>query len=212
MWTLLLLTARLGAAVVAGCGADRATLEIRNVHIIDPETGGLVRNATIAISNGRICRIGSTSVKRSARSKHVMDGRGRFALPGFTAAAPIGSEMRWVGYGVTELSPQTSLRADQPDADLHEQLARLVERGNTPLQALQAATVKPGAPPVTYGRSSTLVLGSEANFVLLEQDPRVDIANTRSISLVVLHGQPLGLVLLARARAGREIDLQPFSR
>jgi hypothetical protein len=87
-----------------------------------------------------------------------------------------------------------------------------VEQGITPLQALQAATVKPGDPSVTYGIPSTLMLGSEANIVLLEQDPRVDIANTRSISMVVLHGQPLGLVLLARARAGREIDLQPFSR
>ncbi len=212
MWTLLLLAAHLyGAATVAGCGDQRAALEIRNVHILDPETGNVTRNATIAIQNGRICRIGATSLKHN-RSAHAIDGRGRYALPGFTAAAPPGSGARWIGFGITQLSQQAFLRAGDMDLELHDQLARLVSDGKTPLQALQAATLNPGTGSLTYGISSRVAVGGEANLVLLEEDPRIDIANTRSISLVVWHGQPLGLVTLARARAGRSIDLQPFSR
>ena len=211
MWLFVLLAARLSAAAPAGCGVERASLEIRNVHVIDVETGDVLRNATIAVSAGRVCRIGTTSVKRS-RAEQVIDGRGRYALPGFIAAGPLGAENRWVGYGITQLNSQASLRVDHPNADLHDQLAQMVTLGRTPLQALQAATLKPDSGSPTYRDAGGLTLGSAANIVLLEQDPRVDIANTRSISLVVLNGQPLGLVLLARARAGRNIDLQPFSR
>jgi len=211
MWLFLLLAARLSAAATAGCGSERAALEIRNVNVINVETGDVLRNATIAVNAGRVCRIGTTSTKRS-RADQVIDGRGRYAIPGFLAAGPLGPEARWVGYGVTQLSSQALLRIDQPNTDLHDQLALMVAQGRTPLQALQAATLKPNTGLPTYGDAGGLTLGSAANIVLLEQDPRVDIANTRSISLVVLHGQPLGLVLLARARAGRNIDLQPFSR
>ena len=212
MWLFLLLAARLSAASIAGCGAERAALEIRNVNVINVETGDVLRNATIAVNEGRVCRIGTTSTKRP-RADQVIDGRGRYAVPGFLAAGPLGgAETRWIGYGVTQLSAQALLRIDQPNADLHDQLALMVAQGRTPLQALQAATLKPDTGSSAYRDAGGLTLGSAANIVLLEQDPRVDIANTRSISLVVLHGQPLGLVLLARARAGRNIDLQPFSR
>lgn len=211
MWLFLLLAARLSAAATAGCGGERASLEIRNVNVINVETGDVLRNATIAVNAGRVCRIGAASTKHS-RADQVIDGRGRYAVPGFLAAGPLGADARWVGYGVTQLNSQASLRLDQPNADLHDQLALMVAQGRTPLQALQAATLKPNTGQLTYGDVGGLTLGSAADIVLFEQDPRVDIANTRSISLVVLHGQPLGLVLLARARAGRNIDLQPFSR
>ena len=211
MWLFLLLAVRLSVAATTGCGGERAALEIRNVNVIRVETGDVLRNATIALSGGRVCRIGATSAKRS-RAEQVIEGRGRYAIPGFLAAGPLGTETRWVGYGVTQLNARALLRIDWPNADLHDQLALMVAQGRTPLQALQAATLKPGLGSPTYGDASGLTLGSAANIILLEQDPLVNIANTRSISLVVLHGQPLGLVLLARARAGRNIDLQPFAR
>src|SRR5688572_23228139 len=211
MWLILLLAARLGGAAIAGCGGERPALEIRNVNLIDVESGTVLRNATIAVNAGRVCRIGATSSKRS-RAEQVIDGRGRYALPGFTGAGPLNPGSRWVGYGITQLNPQAALRIDAPNADVHDQLAQMVTQGRTPLEALQAATLKPDSGSPTYGNAGGLTLGSAANIVLLEQDPRVDIGNTRSISLVVLKGQPLGLVLLARARAGRNIDLQPFSR
>lgn len=73
MWLFLLLAARLSSAA-AGCGSERASLEIRNVNVINVETGDVLRNASIAVNAGRVCRIGTTSTKRS-RADQVIDGR-----------------------------------------------------------------------------------------------------------------------------------------
>ena len=197
---LLLLAASLAAPPGPhGCGARGPELEIRNVSLIDLETGSTTRHVSIVVSDGRICRIDPTRRARSERASRTIDGRGRFVLPGFTAAG-LGDEQKLLGFGVTQITANAAVRADETDTDVHEQLARWVAEGITPLQALQRVT------------ANRLAAGGDATLLLLEKDPRTDIANTRSISLVMLHGQPLGLRALARARAGREIELQPFGR
>jgi len=65
--------------VLAACATSRsAALAIRDVTVIDA-TGAKPRVATVVIENGRIASIGHTRVPRGAR---VVDGAGKFLIPG----------------------------------------------------------------------------------------------------------------------------------
>jgi imidazolonepropionase-like amidohydrolase len=177
------------------------------------ETGALTRHVSITIAHGRICGIvvdGQHRRARKTQAAQIIDGRDRYALPGFTVSAPWVNEATLIGYGITTVSNRAPVRTTDRD-DVHDALARMVAGGNSPLQALQAA-INPDVVSASYTHSNALTVGGEASLLLLEQNPLEDIANTRSISLVLLRGEPYGLRLLARARAGRQIDLQPFSR
>jgi imidazolonepropionase-like amidohydrolase len=72
--------------------------------------------------------------------------------------------------------------------DAHEELADMVSAGLTPGQALEAAT---GISAAILGLDDvgTVATGSSADFVVLDADPLVDIANTRLISGVYLRGE-----------------------
>ena len=76
-----------------------------------------------------------------------------------------------------------------PGFSLHEDLASLVEAGLTPMQAIQAATVKPAE---FLGRSveqGTIEVGKRADLVLLDGNPLDDIHNTQKIHAVILNGR-----------------------
>jgi imidazolonepropionase-like amidohydrolase len=75
-----------------------------------------------------------------------------------------------------------------PGTSLHEELALLVEAGLTPDEAIVAAT---GAAAQVLGRSDLGVLapGAQADFVVLDADPRIDIRAIGRIVAVVLGGQ-----------------------
>ena len=198
----------LPAPAIPGRCSERPALEITHVQIIDVTTGAVRPNATITIDSGRICRITSGETPPSA-AKQKIDGRGRFALPGFFAnptrqTAP----ERATGYGITNVTPG-ALPRDVPAPHLHDELGRLVGQGQTPLQALQAVTIT-AAQRLQLNDAGRLSEGFVANLVLLEDDPLHDVNNARRISLVVQNGQALGLVDLARARAGRRAR-QPFA-
>jgi cytosine/adenosine deaminase-related metal-dependent hydrolase len=74
---------------------------------------------------------------------------------------------------------------------IHDELQELVDDGLTPYQALQAATVIPAR---YFRRSSefgTVEPGKRADLVMLEKNPLMNIANTRTISAVMVRGQGL---------------------
>ena len=76
-----------------------------------------------------------------------------------------------------------------PGFSLHDELALFVKAGLTPLQALETSTTNPAlllGLSKEWGRVSP---GYSANFVLLNADPLVDIANTKNIHAVVLNGE-----------------------
>lgn len=75
-----------------------------------------------------------------------------------------------------------------PGASLHEEMELLVESGLTPGEALVAGT---RAPAEFLGRSDlgTITVGSQADLVLLRQNPLEDIRATREISGVMLDGR-----------------------
>jgi imidazolonepropionase-like amidohydrolase len=65
---------------------------------------------------------------------------------------------------------------------LHDELRLFVEAGLTPFAALQTATTIPATFLGIEKRTGTIEVGKEADLVLLDKNPLVDINNTRGIS------------------------------
>lgn len=76
-----------------------------------------------------------------------------------------------------------------PGFALHEELARLVEAGLTPMQAIQTATVEPARYLGLDDSLGTVQRGKVADLVVLDADPLGDIGNTRKIHAVIVRGR-----------------------
>jgi hypothetical protein len=72
---------------------------------------------------------------------------------------------------------------------LHDELERLVAAGLTTSQALVAATVNPAQFAGKSASRGQLLPGFEADIVILEENPLLNISNTRQIFAVMLRGQ-----------------------
>ncbi len=72
---------------------------------------------------------------------------------------------------------------------LHDELARYVEAGLTPQQALLTATVNPGSYLKARDRQGRVAVGQRADLVLLDTNPLQDIAATRRIHAVIANGR-----------------------
>jgi len=88
-----------------------------------------------------------------------------------------------------------------PGVSLHLELQRFVAAGFTPLEALQTATLAPARFFNRTGDFGSVAEGKLADLVLLEANPLVDIANTRTIAGVVLDGRYFSPQELERMRA-----------
>ncbi len=88
-----------------------------------------------------------------------------------------------------------------PGASLHDELARFVEAGLSPLEALQTATINPAQYLGITDSAGTIAPGKRADFLVLDSDPTVNIANAKRISAVVLGGR-----LLDRTELNRMFD------
>lgn len=87
----------------------------------------------------------------------------------------------------------------------HAELALLVDRGLTPLAALQAATLNPAKMSQATDSLGTVAAGKLADLVLLDANPLADITNTTQIRAVVANGRHFDRAaldsLLAEVRA-----------
>ena len=72
----------------------------------------------------------------------------------------------------------------------HHEIARWVELGLTPAEAIVAATSRP-AELMGLTDLGTLAVGKTASFIVLDANPLDDIRNTRQISAVYLRGVAL---------------------
>ena len=68
------------------------------------------------------------------------------------------------------------------------ELEFLVRAGLSPIEALAAATVRPAEFFSLQDRMGTIDVGKVADLVLLGGNPLEDIANTKSVSLVISKG------------------------
>ncbi len=91
-----------------------------------------------------------------------------------------------------------------PGFSFHEDMAYLVEAGLTPMQALQAATVRPAEFLGRRAEQGTIEAGKRADLVLLDANPLDDIRNTQKIDAVVVNGTLLDRAELDTLRAGAE--------
>jgi Amidohydrolase family len=91
-----------------------------------------------------------------------------------------------------------------PGFSLHEDLALLVEAGLTPMQALQAATVRPAEFLGPTAEQGTIEAGKRADLVLLDANPLEDIHNTQKIRALIVNGRLLDRNELNALLAGVE--------
>ncbi len=95
-------------------------------------------------------------------------------------------------------------------SSVHDEMALFVEAGLSPLEALQAATLRPLQYAKRARSGRAIAAGEVADLVLLNADPRIDIASTRKIRAVVMRGQLFdrdtldGLLEQARAAASSD--------
>jgi imidazolonepropionase-like amidohydrolase len=82
----------------------------------------------------------------------------------------------------------TPLGATSPGESLHRELELLVEAGLTPMQAIQAATVRPAR---VLGRTDlgTVQAGMLADLVVVAGDPLASISATRNVRIVLRDGR-----------------------
>ncbi len=75
---------------------------------------------------------------------------------------------------------------------LHDELEELVKAGMTPEQVLVAATRQSAEWLGTAADRGTVEEGKRADLILLDADPRIDVANTRKIAGVFVGGRYVG--------------------
>ncbi len=80
----------------------------------------------------------------------------------------------------------------------HHEIARWVDLGLTPAQAIAAATARP-AELLGIKDLGTLATGKSADFIVLDANPLENIRNTRKIADVYLRGARLNRDALAAA-------------
>lgn len=75
-----------------------------------------------------------------------------------------------------------------PGMSLHRELELFVEAGFSPLEALQAATVRAAA-SIELNEIGLIENGRIANLVILEDNPLADISHTQNIAYIIKGGQ-----------------------
>lgn len=88
-----------------------------------------------------------------------------------------------------------------PGVSLHEELALLVDAGLTPSEALLAATREPARFLGIDHRVGAVLPGYDADLVVLDADPTLDIRHTRRVRAVVGRGRLLDRAELDRMLA-----------
>ncbi len=78
-----------------------------------------------------------------------------------------------------------------PGFSLHEELVLLVNAGLTPMQALEAATLRPAQYYGLENEQGSIASGMMADMVLLDANPLEDIINTQRINAVMRDGHLL---------------------
>ena len=84
----------------------------------------------------------------------------------------------------------TSAFGTLPGISLHNELAMLVDVGLEPRQALAAAT-RNVAETFRWERTGLVRAGYDADLVVLEADPSIDIRNLKRIRMVIARGTPV---------------------
>jgi hypothetical protein len=96
-----------------------------------------------------------------------------------------------------------------PGFSLHDELARLVESGLTPMESLQAATLNPARYLNRLKDLGTIQSGKLADLVLLDANPLLDVHNTTKIRAVFANGRFYDRAALDQFLRSAEHAIQP---
>ncbi len=90
-----------------------------------------------------------------------------------------------------------------PGTSLHQELQTFVEGGQTPLQALRAATINAAKILGWENRFGSIEIGKQGDIVALNANPLVDIKNIRDIHTTVKSGEVFPVADLNQQLLGR---------
>ena len=119
----------------------------------------------------------ATSPEQASRMRVALIFEWKLVRALFDAGVPL-----MVGTDAPDVGPMAGF-------GIHEELQELVNDGMTPYQVLRAATVVPSQYLRKSAEFGTIEVGKRADLVLLDQNPLTNIANTRSVSGVMLRGR-----------------------
>lgn len=73
------------ALIALGCqAAPEETIAFEYVYVLPMDAEGVLEEQTVVVSEGRIAALGPSAELRAPRGAEVVDGRGKFLLPGLT--------------------------------------------------------------------------------------------------------------------------------
>ena len=116
--------------------------------------------------------------------------RAQFGTSGADFSLSLVGQMHAAGVPIGA-GTDTPIGVSLPGDSLHTELERLVEAGLTPLEAIEAATIRPAEFFSLQEQMGTIAVGRRADLVLLDADPLENIANTRAIAAVITRGRLL---------------------
>ena len=90
--------------------AGQGTIAIRNVTVIPMTGAGVSRGQTVIVRDGRIAEIGPAAGVRSPAGASVVDGTGKYLIPGLFDMHAHASKIRASGLGLYVLHGVTTLR------------------------------------------------------------------------------------------------------
>ncbi len=105
-------------AGLSGCAARQTSLAIRNVTVIPMTGAGVAAGQTVVVRDGRIAEIGSAADVSAPSDAVVVDGTGKFLIPGLFEMHAHTSKSRasalglFVVHGVTTIRDQGSEHAE----------------------------------------------------------------------------------------------------
>lgn len=85
---------------------------------------------------------------------------------------------------------------------IHDELETFVKAGLSTYAALETATKNPATYLGLMKNKGTVEVGKDADLIMLDADPLIDITNTKSINTVILNGVPFNQVDLQRMLGG----------
>lgn len=142
-------------------GSD-STVAITGTTVVDPATGGRARNVTVLVRGGRIAAIGSTREVRVPASAEVVDGRGKFVVPGFIDSHVHGSGQEQIDLPLFLANGVTTVRDMNGQALLYQWRDRIAAGTLFGPRYTVASSIIDGNPSLLAGAGAPYVEVADA--------------------------------------------------
>jgi len=178
------------AALPAQDAAEPVTAFV-NVNVVPMDRERIQEDWTVVVRGDRIVASGPSAAARVPEDATVIDGTGRFLLPGLgemhghippPTADPAFTEsvlFLYVANGVINV----------PGFSIHHEMQRMVEAGMSPYDVLRSGTAAVGRYLWDQDYFGFVAIGQRADLLLLEANPLEDVGNVADRTGVMLRGR-----------------------